>query len=121
HLDRPDPKRLGARIGLLAVLYTWDRPHPPPPHLHCIVPAADFLQTARAGSAAESAFLPRKVLSWRFRTLFLDMLTAAFRRGDLSFHGSASRIWPIRPLRPLRRTSVESQVGRLRQAYLRQS
>ncbi|MBK6426795.1 MAG: transposase [Blastocatellia bacterium] len=48
------------------------------------------------------------------------MLMAAFRRGDLSFHGQLAS-GRSGPLRPLRRTSVGSQVGRLRQAYLQQS
>jgi hypothetical protein len=33
-----DPKRLGARIGVLAVLHTWGQKLTLHPHLHCIVP-----------------------------------------------------------------------------------
>ena len=34
-----DPRRLGARIGLLAVLHTWNQRLLHHPHLHCLVPA----------------------------------------------------------------------------------
>jgi hypothetical protein len=33
-----DPKYLGARIGVLAVLHTWSQTLRLHPHLHCIVP-----------------------------------------------------------------------------------
>ena len=33
-----DPKHLGARIGLTAVLHTWGSALTHHPHLHCIVP-----------------------------------------------------------------------------------
>lgn len=34
-----DPKRLGAKIGFLAVLHTWTQRLEHHPHLHCVVPA----------------------------------------------------------------------------------
>src|SRR3954453_3490768 len=34
-----DPKHLGARIGVTAVLHTWGQTLDHPPHAHCIVPA----------------------------------------------------------------------------------
>jgi len=33
-----DPKRLGARIGFLAVLHTWSQRLEVHPHIHCVVP-----------------------------------------------------------------------------------
>lgn len=39
-----DPRHLGARIGVLAVLHTWSQNLGHHPHLHCLVPAR------RAGS-----------------------------------------------------------------------
>jgi hypothetical protein len=45
-----DPKRLGARLALTAVLHTWGSAMTHHPHLHCIVPAAAPLPTASAGS-----------------------------------------------------------------------
>jgi predicted RNA-binding Zn-ribbon protein involved in translation (DUF1610 family) len=34
-----DPKHLGARLGFLAVLHTWNQKLLAHPHLHCLVPA----------------------------------------------------------------------------------
>ncbi len=33
-----DPKRLGARLGITAVLHTWGSALTHHPHIHCIVP-----------------------------------------------------------------------------------
>jgi hypothetical protein len=34
-----DPKRMGARVGFLAVLHTWNQKLGVHPHMHCHVPA----------------------------------------------------------------------------------
>src|SRR5436309_4753182 len=34
-----DPKRMGAKVGFLAVLHTWNQKIGLHPHLHCLVPA----------------------------------------------------------------------------------
>ena len=86
-----DPKHLGAHIGLLAVLHTWGQTLTHHPHLHCIVPGGGLSpDRSRWIRCRKRFFLPVKVLSRRFRTLFLDKLNAAFRRGDLAFHGQLS-------------------------------
>src|SRR5712691_9174932 len=50
-----DPRRIGAQIGFLAVLHTWDQQMRPHPHLHCLVPAGgiapDHSRWRRAGSS----------------------------------------------------------------------
>lgn len=86
-----DPKHLGARIGLLAVLHTWGQTLTHHPHLHCIVPGGG-LSPDRSHwiRCRKRFFVPVRVLSWRFRTLFLEKLKAAFHRGDLVFHGQLS-------------------------------
>ena len=40
-----DPRHLGARIGVLAVLHTWSQNLRHHPHLHCLVPAGGLLIT----------------------------------------------------------------------------
>jgi len=37
-----NPKRLGAKIGFLAVLHTWGQNLMHHPHIHCVVPAGGF-------------------------------------------------------------------------------
>ena len=84
-----DPKHLGARIGLLAILHTWGQNLLHHPHLHCIVPGGGLSPDRRRWiSCRPGFFLPVRVLSRLFRRLFLDGLAAAFRSGRLRFFGS---------------------------------
>jgi hypothetical protein len=52
-----DPKRLGARIGFLAVLHTWTQRLQHHPHIHCACqpegcPQTDSVGSVRAGSSS---------------------------------------------------------------------
>jgi Putative transposase/Transposase zinc-binding domain len=84
-----DPRRLGAAIGFLAVLHTWGQNLHLHPHLHCVVPGGGISPEGIRwiGCKKHSFFLPVKVLSSRFRNLFLMYLRKAFRAGRLKFHG----------------------------------
>ena len=83
-----DPRRLGARIGFLAVLHTWSQNLLGHPHIHCVVPAGGL---APGGSrwihCRRKFFLPVKVLSRMFRGKFRALLRDAFAGGKLQFHG----------------------------------
>ena len=84
-----DPKRLGASIGFLAVLHTWGQNLHLHPHLHCVVPGGGLsLEGNRwIGCRKQSFFLPVRVLSSRFRNLFLTYLQKALKERRLSLHG----------------------------------
>ena len=84
-----DPKRLGADIGFFAVLHTWTRTLLHHPHLHCVVPGGGIsLDGKRWIASRRKFFLPVRVLSSRFRHLFLDELDAAFAQGHLRLAGA---------------------------------
>jgi hypothetical protein len=84
-----DPRRLGAHIGFLAVLHTWGQSLHLHPHLHCVVPGGGVSPDGLRwiGCKKKSFFLPVKVLSSRFRNLFLTYLRKAFKAGRLTFYG----------------------------------
>jgi hypothetical protein len=84
-----DPRFLGASIGFLAVLHTWGQNLHLHPHLHCVVPGGGIsLDGSRwIGCRKSSFFLPARVLSRRFRKVFLQSLKQAFRKGALRFSG----------------------------------
>jgi hypothetical protein len=83
-----DPKHLGARIGLTAVLHTWGSALTHHPHVHCIVPGGGLaLNGERWISCRPGFFLPVRVLSRLFRRLFLEQLAAAQAAGRLRFFG----------------------------------
>jgi Transposase zinc-binding domain/Putative transposase len=73
-----DPKRLGARIGVTAVLHTWGSALTHHPHVHMIVPGEGSRSTARDGS-------PRAPTSWSTSTCWRAC--------------SAARCWPCSWLR----------------------
>ena len=59
-----DPKHLGARIGLTAVLHTWGSALTHHPHVHMIVPGGGIsLDGARWICTSEDFLLPVPVLS----------------------------------------------------------
>src|SRR5260370_11314123 len=72
-----DPKHLGARIGLTAVLHTWGSALTHHPHVHCIVPGGGLSPDGeRWISFRPGFFLPLRVLSRLFRRLVLEPLPA---------------------------------------------
>src|SRR5262245_34880502 len=83
-----DPKYLGARVGITAVLHTWGSAMIHHPHVHMIVPGGGIsLDGSRWVSCCPRFFLPVKVLSRRFRRLMLAKLLAAHKAGQLQFFG----------------------------------
>ena len=83
-----DPKHLGARIGVTAVLHSWGQTLDHHPHIHCIVPAGGIsLDGSRWIACRPGFFLPVRVLSRLFRRLFLEGLAEAHRKGELQVFG----------------------------------
>jgi hypothetical protein len=81
-------ERLGARIGLIAVLHTWGQTLTHHPHVHCLVPGGGVALDGRRWIPCKPNFLLSvHALSKTFRRLFLDGLAAAFERGELGFFG----------------------------------
>ncbi len=86
-----NPRRLGARIGLTAVLHTWGQALLHHPHVHCVVPGGGpSLDGTRWIACRSGFFLPVRVLARRFRRLFLDLLGRAFAAGTLRFSGTVA-------------------------------
>jgi hypothetical protein len=84
-----DPKWLGGKLGITAVLHTWTRELHFHPHLHCVV-TGGALDDDGAWHAAKDDFLfPVKVLSALFRGKMLDGLRRLGLQGrlDLSSFG----------------------------------
>ena len=81
-------ERLGAKIGLIAVLHTWGQTLTHHPHVHCLVPGGGVaLDGQRWVGCKPNFLLSVRALSKTFRRLFLDGLEAAFRRSELGFFG----------------------------------
>ncbi|HEU4681737.1 MAG TPA: transposase [Gemmatimonadales bacterium] len=98
-----DPRYLGARIGILAVLHTWNQVMSEHPHLHCIVPGGGLSMDRRRwiGTRSPEFFLPVRVLSALFRGKFLCQLQALHRQGKFQFPGKIRELESSRAFREL--------------------
>jgi hypothetical protein len=77
-------RRLGATMGIIAVLHTWDQTLKDHFHLHCLVPAGALSLDQSRWIAARNNFLfPVKALSRVFRGKFLDLLAKALQQGKI--------------------------------------
>ena len=104
-----DPKHLGARIGLTAVLHTWGSALTHHPHVHVIVPGGGLAPDGdRWIGCRPGFFLPVRVLSTLFRRLMLAALAEAHRAGRLAFFGGLTALADARAfaavLAPLKKT-----------------
>jgi hypothetical protein len=85
-----DDKRLGAQLGLTAVLHTWTRDLRFHPHLHCIVTAGGLSRDGTQWRPTRQGYLfPVRVLGDLFRGKLLAILDEAFRDGQLRLDGIA--------------------------------
>jgi hypothetical protein len=83
-----DARRLGARLGMTAVLHTWGSALTHHPHIHMIVPGGGLSPDGKRWLPCRPGFfLHVRVLSRLFRRLFLEELLALHRAGELAFFG----------------------------------
>jgi hypothetical protein len=81
-----DPKRLGARIGITAVLHTWGSALTHHPHVHMIVPGGGLsLDNTRWISSRSNFLVHVHVLARLFRGKMLAMLMQAHGGDQLKF------------------------------------
>jgi hypothetical protein len=92
-----DPKHLGARIGITAVLHSWGSAMTHHPHVHMIVPGGGLsMDGSRWIACKPNFFLPVLVLAKLFRRLMLEKLLAAHQAGKLQFLGSLAYLAAVK-------------------------
>jgi hypothetical protein len=122
-----DPKHLGARIGILAVLHTWGQTLAAHPHVHCVVTGGGispdgerWIPCKLSKQSKKEFFVHVDVLGSFFRKRFIRSLKRAYRRGELRFRGKNAHLsapaeferwtkslpqkWVVYAKRPFRRT-----------------
>jgi hypothetical protein len=83
-----DKKRLGAQLGLTAILHTWTRDLRFHPHLHCIVTGGGLTRDGLLWKTTRRDYLfPVRVLSDLFRDKLVAALDEAYRDGRLKLDG----------------------------------
>src|SRR3546814_11454027 len=96
-----DPKHLGARIGITAVLHTRGSALTHHPHIHMIVPGGGLSRDGTRWISARPAFLlPVRVLGALFRRLFLTRTRALTDRRQLTFFGGITPLADRRQFLP---------------------
>jgi Putative transposase/Transposase zinc-binding domain len=86
-----NPRRLGARVGMLLVLHTWGQNLHYHPHVHAVVTGGGLSCNAQGAvddeprwvSCRPGFFLPVRILSRVFRGKFLERLRQAYERERL--------------------------------------
>ena len=88
-----NPRRLGAKIGGVAVLHTWGQALTHHPHVHCVVPGGGLSHDDTSWIAGRANFfLTVKPLAMLFRRLFLERLKTANKAGTLGFFGDLAHL-----------------------------
>lgn len=84
-----DPDRLGAQLGITAVLHTWKRDLGFHPHVHCIVTGGGLAPARDRWRPARRRYLfSVKVMAKLFRGKILDGIRRAHRDGRLDLDGT---------------------------------
>jgi hypothetical protein len=88
-----DGKRLGAQLGITAILHTWGQNLLFHPHLHCVVTGGGLSPDGSRWIATRPGYLlPVKVLARLFRGKFLAGVKEAYHAGGLSLAGSVAAL-----------------------------
>jgi hypothetical protein len=88
-----DPKHLGAEIGFIAVLHTWNQTLLDHPHLHCIIPCGGLTKDGKQWllpkkhRKGKDFFVHVNVISDLFKKKFLSYFDTAYKAGELKFVG----------------------------------
>lgn len=78
-----DPKYLGARTGMTAVLHTWSQNLSLHPHLHCIVPGGGVTKSKRwKRTRSKGKYLfPTKAMAIVFKSIFMAKIKQFIQDG----------------------------------------
>ncbi|HEY0708979.1 MAG TPA: transposase, partial [Polyangia bacterium] len=86
-----DPKRLGATLGITAVVHTWGRNLSFHPHLHCIVTGGGLASDGTWIQSRAQYLLPVKVMGRLFQGKFLAGLARFVQQGKIALGPRTSR------------------------------
>jgi hypothetical protein len=87
-----DDRRLGAQLGITAVLHTWSRDLGFHPHIHCVVTGGGLGPDGQWVGTRPRFLFPVRVLGKLFRGIFVDRLKRLHAGGKLVCTGKCSRL-----------------------------
>lgn len=98
-----NPKFLGARPGMIAVLHTWGQNLSLHPHLHCIVPGGGLTKSGKwkPTKQQDKYLFPVKAMSKVFRARFMAQLRKELEKTTSGFYGTLfKKDWVVYCKRP---------------------
>ena len=97
-----NPKFLGAKTGMVAILHTWGQNLSLHPHLHCIVPGGGITPQMKWKPAQGKGkyLFPVKAMAKVFRARFVEKLRKELQLDDGLYKELFSRNWVVYCKRP---------------------
>jgi hypothetical protein len=83
---------LGAKLGFIAVLHTWDQLLKDHFHLHCLLVGGAVSPDENRWIPCNDYLFNQDALSLVFRGKFMDLMTRACRSGKLKFNGQYQQL-----------------------------
>ena len=87
-----NPKYLGAQIGFYQQLHTSSQMLEFHPHVHCLVSGGGLSPDGQQWVSCQEGFLPKRILTARFRRLVLNGVKKLFEAGKLQFFGEQAHL-----------------------------
>ena len=102
HCFAKDPKHLGAKAGMIAILHTWGQTLSLHPHLHCIVPGGGLTKDGKWKAAkTEGKYLfPVKAMSKVFRAKYVKALQSRIKPEKKLIDQLFQKEWVVYAKRP---------------------
>ena len=102
---------LGAKLGFIAILHTWDQRLNAHFHLHCLVVGGAVSSDWARWIPCDSYLFNEEALSLVFRAKFMEQMTHTVRAGKLPFAGSYQQLkdkvygknWVVSVREPIKR------------------
>ena len=79
-----DPKRLGGKLGMTAVMHTWGQDLGQHVHLHCLIPGGVLTEGNEWRAASSTWLFPVRALSRHFRGKMVSALRECANAGELN-------------------------------------
>jgi hypothetical protein len=97
-----NPKFLGAKTGMIAILHTWGQNLSLHPHLHCIVPGGGITpgKKWKAAKGKDKYLFPVKALSKVFRARYVELLRKELNLPDKLYKELFANDWVVYCKRP---------------------
>lgn len=102
HCFGRDPKHLGAKTGMIAILHTWGQTMSLHPHLHCIVPGGGLTASGKWKTARSKGkyLFPVKAMSKVFRAKYVEKLNYKMKLDKELVNALFKKDWVVYAKRP---------------------